>query len=64
MELGKFTGMNDEDEPINAKKPPLAPKRRKQRQVVPVFYIDHGYCNLRERAKLSPEWDARMTDVD
>ncbi len=34
-------------------KPPLAPKGRKRRQMVPaVLYIDHNY------------WDARMTDVE
>ena len=34
-------------------KPPLAPKGRKRRHVVPaVLYIDHDY------------WDARMTDVE
>ena len=37
---------------LDAQKPPLAPKRRKQRRVPAVLYIDDEY------------WDARMTDVD
>ena len=58
VELGKCTGTNDHE-----KKPPLVPKK-KRRHVVPVLYIDQSYCKLRERAELSPEWDARMIDVD
>ena len=61
VELGKSTGTKEHDgyrkriDKISTKytnkKPPLAPKRRKRRQI-PVLYIDQDY------------WDARMTDVE
>ena len=47
MELGKCTG--GEKRP-DAKKPPLAPKRK--RRVPVVLYLDDEY------------WDARMSEVD
>ena len=63
VELGKCTGTSEDLSmpPLKRQKrvrfdvgkPPLAPKGRKRRHVVPaVLYIDHDY------------WDARMTDVE